>query len=38
VLTRNAREPEAAKALIRFLTSERAASVITQAGLAPPTP
>lgn len=38
VLTRNAREPEAAKSLIRFLTSERAASVITRAGLAPPSP
>ena len=38
VLTRNVRQPDAAKALIRFLTSERAASVITQAGLAPPSP
>jgi molybdate transport system substrate-binding protein len=36
VLAQNAREPEAAKALLRFLSSERAASVITEAGLAPP--
>ncbi|HXF77927.1 MAG TPA: substrate-binding domain-containing protein [Usitatibacter sp.] len=36
VLARNAREPEAAKALLRFLSSERAAPVVTQAGLAPP--
>ena len=36
VLTRSAREPEAAKALLRFLSSDRAANVITQAGLAPP--
>jgi len=38
VLTRNAREPDAAKALLRFLSSGRAANVITEAGLAPPTP
>ena len=38
VLTRNVRQPEAAKALLRFLSSDRAASVITQAGLAPPPP
>ena len=38
VLTRNAREPEAAKALLRFLSSGRAANVITEAGLAPPPP
>jgi len=36
VLARNAREPEAAKALLRFLSSERAAPVVTEAGLAPP--
>ena len=36
VLTGNAREPEAAKALLAFLASERAAAVITRAGLAPP--
>jgi len=38
ILTRNAREPDAAKALLRFLSSGRAANVITEAGLAPPTP
>jgi molybdate transport system substrate-binding protein len=35
-LTRNAREPEAADALIRFLSSAEAAPVILKAGLMPP--
>jgi molybdate transport system substrate-binding protein len=35
-LTSNAREPEAAKALLRFLASPEAAAVIIKAGLAPP--
>jgi molybdate transport system substrate-binding protein len=35
VLTSTAREPEAATALIRFLGSSEAATVITNAGLAP---
>jgi molybdate transport system substrate-binding protein len=35
-LTSNAREPEAAKALLRFLASAEAAPVIIKAGLAPP--
>jgi molybdate transport system substrate-binding protein len=34
-LTSAAKEPEAAKALIRFLTSPEAAPVITKAGLQP---
>lgn len=36
ILTRNSREPEAAKALLAFLSSGEAAPVITEAGLAPP--
>lgn len=36
VLTRNAREAEAAKELLHFLSSARASSVITAAGLTPP--
>lgn len=35
-LTSNAREPEAAKALLRFLAAPEAAPVIVKAGLAPP--
>ena len=35
-LTRQAREAEAATALLRFLSSPEAASVITRAGLSPP--
>jgi molybdate transport system substrate-binding protein len=35
-LTGNAREPDAAKALLRFLASSEAAPVIIKAGLAPP--
>jgi molybdate transport system substrate-binding protein len=35
-LTSNAREPDAAKALLRYLASPDAAAVITKAGLAPP--
>jgi molybdate transport system substrate-binding protein len=35
VISSNAREPEAASALIRFLASAEAASVITRAGLTP---
>jgi molybdate transport system substrate-binding protein len=35
-LTTAAKEPEAAKALLRFLASPEAAPVITKAGLAPP--
>jgi molybdate transport system substrate-binding protein len=35
VLTTNAREPEAATALLRFLSSAEAAPVITKAGLTP---
>jgi molybdate transport system substrate-binding protein len=34
-LTKSAREPEAVKALLRFLGSPEAAPVITAAGLAP---
>lgn len=36
VITRNARQPEAAKALIRFLASPEAASALANAGLTPP--
>jgi molybdate transport system substrate-binding protein len=36
VLTRSAKEPEAATALLRFLTSAEAAAVIGKAGLKPP--
>jgi molybdate transport system substrate-binding protein len=36
VLTRNARAPEAARALLRFLSSREAASAVTKAGLMPP--
>jgi molybdate transport system substrate-binding protein len=35
-LTSNGREPDAAKALLRFLASPDAAPVIVKAGLAPP--
>ena len=35
VLTRTAREPEAARTLLVFLTSKEAAPVITKAGLMP---
>jgi molybdate transport system substrate-binding protein len=35
VLTRNAEQPEAAGALIRFLASAEAAAVISKAGLMP---
>jgi molybdate transport system substrate-binding protein len=35
-ITTNAREPEAAAALIRFLASAEAAPVVTRLGLAPP--
>jgi molybdate transport system substrate-binding protein len=35
VLTKNAREPEAAAALLRYLSAPEAAPVITKAGLAP---
>jgi molybdate transport system substrate-binding protein len=35
VLTRGAREPDAAQALLRFLASPDAAPVIVKAGLAP---
>jgi len=34
-VTTTAREPDAAKALLRFLASAEAAPVITKAGLAP---
>jgi len=37
-LTTNARQPEAAVALLRFLSSQRAAPVITKAGLKPLAP
>jgi molybdate transport system substrate-binding protein len=36
VITTNAREPEAAAALLRYLSSAEAAPVVTKAGLAPP--
>jgi molybdate transport system substrate-binding protein len=35
VLTKTAREPEAARALLVFLTSKESASAITKAGLMP---
>jgi molybdate transport system substrate-binding protein len=35
-ITTNVRQPEAAGALLRFLASPEAATVITKAGLAPP--
>jgi molybdate transport system substrate-binding protein len=35
-VTTNAREPEAAAALLKFLSSSEAAPVVTKAGLAPP--
>ncbi len=35
-ITKNAREPDAASALIQFLTSPKAAATITKAGLMPP--
>ena len=38
VITKNAQQPEAASALLRFLSSPDAAPAILKAGLAPPTP
>lgn len=35
-VTANARQPEAAEALLKFLSAPEAAAVITKAGLAPP--
>jgi ABC-type glycerol-3-phosphate transport system substrate-binding protein len=37
-VTAKAREPEAAAALLKFLSSPEAAGVVVKAGLAPPGP